>query len=123
MAYMKELKVLWVDDNDMIRFTGKELLKSLNCHPTTAESAEEALTLLQNDAFDVLIFDLGLPGMDGWELTEQIKDDYPSMKRILMSGWNDNSDQERLESLRIDRILDKPVLLAELKEALESVCG
>ena len=67
------LSVLLVEDNDDMREMTVEVLAALGYQVAAAGSGEEALALLAQSAFDVLITDIGLPGMSGYQLAERAR--------------------------------------------------
>ncbi len=87
--------ILVVDDDDVIRETLHELLSAdYSCE--TADTAEEALTKLQAQRFDVVLTDISMPGLNGMELLKRVVELYPGTPVIIMSGL---SDQEHAQSL------------------------
>ncbi len=81
-------RLLVVDDEQAIRKLSKRVLERNGFLVLTAESAEEALPLLESPGFflDGLITDLNLPGMDGYELARLVRERFPLVKVILVSG-------------------------------------
>lgn len=57
-----------------------------------AESAEEALTKLEKDQPDVLLLDLGLPGMNGIEMAQQVRDRWPDVKVVILTSHNEEAE-------------------------------
>ena len=102
------LKILWVDDEEMLRFLGKELLEILGHSVEVAENGLVALEKM-DDTFDLVVSDILMPVMDGWELAEKIKELY-KCKIILISGlYIESISQENLEKYKVDYILEKPI--------------
>ncbi len=69
----KQLEILLVEDNKVNQFLGKQLLSKLNCKVTLAGAAEEALKKIKSQKFDLILMDVQLPGMNGYELTKYIR--------------------------------------------------
>lgn len=65
--------ILVVDDEEEVRDTLRNVLKSLDYIPYTAESGEQALQILKDNPIDVILSDLYMPGMDGIELLKKVK--------------------------------------------------
>jgi len=110
--------ILVVDDDDVIRDTLCELLSAdYSCQ--TADTAEDALAKLKAQAFDVVLTDISMPGLNGRELLEKVVELYPGMPVIIISG---HSDQEQAQSL-IDRgafdFLLKPFRLEVVEESVK----
>ena len=114
--------ILVVDDDDVIRDTLCELLSAdYSCQ--TANTAEEALAKLEAQAFDVVLTDISMPGLNGKELLNKVVKLYPGTPVIIVSG---HSDQQQAESLITRGAFDyllKPFRLemveASVKRAIE----
>jgi two-component system nitrogen regulation response regulator GlnG len=114
--------ILVVDDDDVIRDTLCELF-SADYVCQTADTAEDALAKLEAQAFDVVLTDISMPGLNGKELLEKVVELYPGTPVIIMSG---HSDQEHAQSLMSRGAFDyllKPfrleVVEASVKRAIE----
>jgi len=108
MSAQKGKKVLVVDDNETNRAILEIQLKNWELIPVTVSSGIDALTLLKSDSnFNLIITDAQMPGMDGTQLTRQIKQFHPHIPVILLSSIGDgrNADNQGLFSY----ILTKPI--------------
>ena len=110
--------VLVVDDDDVIRDTLCELLSAdYSCQ--TADTAEAALAKLEAQAFDVVLTDISMPGLNGRELLGKVLELYPGTPVIIISG---HSDQEQAESLMSRGAFDfllKPFRLEVVEESVK----
>jgi len=88
-------EILVVDDDDIIRDTLCELLSQDHACQTAA-TAEEALTKLKSQLFDVVLTDVSMPGLSGLELLNRVVQLYPGTPVIIVSGM---SDEEQAQSL------------------------
>ncbi|MEE9524379.1 MAG: response regulator [Thermodesulfovibrionales bacterium] len=79
-------RVLVVDDEKSLRLVLSEFLKDNGCEVLTAASAEKALTIMNNVEFDLAIVDIRLPGMNGIQLLEKIKDRSPDTEVIIITS-------------------------------------
>jgi CheY-like chemotaxis protein len=120
MEEQKCLSVLLVDDDinllevvsDMINLLGHEVKK--------AEGGREALKILENSSFDLVITDLGMPEVGGWDIAHFCREHYPKMPILLISGWGAQLDAaEALQ--KVDSILPKPFQIEELAESIKKV--
>jgi signal transduction histidine kinase/chemotaxis methyl-accepting protein methylase/CheY-like chemotaxis protein len=122
---MRALHLLLVEDNVDVAETLVELLASAGHRVDHAGSAEEALELLRARRPDVVLCDLGLPGMDGLALAEYLRADPElcDLKLVAMTGFGDASTQSRIERAGFDRHLIKPVQLEALRHCLSRVAA
>lgn len=105
----KTAKVLLVDDEENILRSLQRILRREPWELTTATSGEEALAILANDKFDVIISDARMPGMDGPTLLAEIRKKYPWTIRILLTGYADiNSTVKAINDGQIYRYISKP---------------
>lgn len=119
--YEGSARILWVDDEEPIRNMGKVQLEMLNHRADVAASGEEALSLLQDNQYDLMITDVGMPNMNGWQLVERIKGNHSSMKIVILTGWElDVADKEK-EKYGIGYIAKKPIKMAQLKNIVGEV--
>ena len=78
-------KILIVDDSSDTRFALSDVLREAGYEPVEAASGEECLNLLRKSAFDVLIADIMMPGMDGWMLSHEVRKK-STIPIIIISG-------------------------------------
>lgn len=106
--------ILVVDDEAGLRALADELLSLFGYSVTCAASAEEALELLKKQSFDLMLSDVVMTGMDGYELAKQVREKYSDMKIQLASGFSDNwKHDETVRDLEIS-LLQKPYRKEEL---------
>jgi DNA-binding NtrC family response regulator len=118
--------ILLVDDEKPLRTMGRRLLQAAGYEVVDAPSGEEALKLLQSrtEPFDLLITDVVMPKMSGYELAGKAKEVFSELKVLLISGshWAPDELDEELE--RKTDFLHKPFspdqLLAKVGELLSS---
>ncbi|NTU98588.1 PAS domain S-box protein [Candidatus Falkowbacteria bacterium] len=110
------LRVLWVDDESAIRNLGKMFLRKLGHSADVAESGQTALELLSENRYDLMITDIGMQGMNGWQLAATVHRLYGDMLVVVVSGWGVVvSDDEKAE-YGISHVLSKPIGVEQLKE-------
>jgi two-component system cell cycle response regulator len=112
--------VLIVDDDSSVRNTMQEYIGSAGYTSSTASTAEEALSLLKENSFDVVITDIRLPGMGGLELTKVIKKKNGS-DVIVVTGYSDDYSYEEAINIGASDFVIKPVRLEELLLRLKRV--
>lgn len=85
-----------------------KILEEYGYKTKCAESALIALEILENESFDVLLSDVVMPEMDGYELAEIVQQKYPEIKILLASGFNDNRHIEMQHHSLYNNLLEKP---------------
>ncbi|WP_370292204.1 HD domain-containing phosphohydrolase [Thalassolituus sp.] len=123
-AQEKQGKLLLVDDEQGVLQALKRLFFR-NYEVTLANSGQEALDILKNEKFDMIISDMRMPGMSGAELLKTCFETYPEMIRVLLTGYSDlDSAIKAVNEGNIYRYISKPwdndQLRGMVSEALES---
>jgi CheY-like chemotaxis protein len=105
-----ELPLLVIDDNPQNLRLASFLLLFDGLQVRTAASAEEALQLLADQQFSMVVVDLHLPGMNGLELTRRIRNTpaWHDLPVVVVSGYAMRRDDERLVSAGCDGYIGKP---------------
>jgi signal transduction histidine kinase len=110
-------RLLLVEDDGQVREALADLLRTKGHTVLEADGGAAALSLLAQDGIDLVITDLGMPGMSGWDVAKAVKDRSPGLPVLLLTGWGDRAAQEAGESV-VDRVMSKPVRLQDLQEAI-----
>ncbi|TWT79877.1 Signal transduction histidine-protein kinase BarA [Planctomycetes bacterium CA13] len=123
-------RVLVVDDNEVNRRILAEIFSHWGFRATMVQGGEQALAKLQEAdhavaPYDLAVLDCMMPGMDGFELAEQIRKRFPNMKTelIMLSSANMPDIDSHWKTLGIARYMTKPVVQSELLEAIFNVLG
>ena len=116
-----KFRILVVDDDKNIREMLEDFL-NLEGHKTVlAKDGEEALKIFSEQDFDMVISDLGMPGMSGWEVNKQIKQKKPEIPVVIITGWGAQLSPEELKKNNVNWILSKPFNLDKFKQMIETV--
>ncbi|HZZ39570.1 MAG TPA: response regulator [Acidobacteriaceae bacterium] len=113
---MSAKRLLFVDDDRMVLAGLRRALHEMReaWEMEFAASGQEALEAMRKTAFDAVVTDMRMPGMDGAELLDRIKDRYPEVIRIVLSGQSEK--EAMLRSIApAHQYLAKPCDLRELK--------
>ena len=117
-------EILIVDDEiDMLQLLKRSLEPDLECRIETATSGKEALHLLSQKSFDLVLADLKMPGMDGLELLELVKREYPDLTVVMMTAFG--GVETAVEAMRngaydfISKPFDHETIIVRLEKALE----
>lgn len=118
-------RVLVVDDEKGIRDLFRRVLESADYKVETAESGEEALAILEQEKFTLLLFDLNLPGIDGIELCKRVRKILPISIIFAITGYASLFHLHDCRQAGFDDYFIKPVsiktLLAEVELASKKI--
>ncbi len=116
--------VLFVDDEPRILDGLRRMLRTERKHWRMgfANGGLAALDRLSQDSFDVIVTDMRMPGMDGAELLKNVREKYPSIVRIVLSGHTDQDAAMRAVPVA-HQFLSKPCEPEQLREAVRRGCA
>jgi CheY-like chemotaxis protein len=124
-AALQGRSVLVIEDDDDAREVMALMLRSCGAVPHTAVTGEDGLRLMGEKCFDAVICDLGLPGMDGFEVARRARS-LPTPKRvrlIALTGFGQTSDVRQALEAGFDAHLTKPVEAERLLRLLLGTSG
>ena len=112
-------KVLLVDDEKEFLEIMSERMKARGMEVTTAESADQAMSIIEKESFDAIIMDFQMPGMDGMEALKAIKNKKPELQIILLTGYA--TVEKTVEAMKIGAtdFLEKPADFEALAEKIK----
>jgi CheY-like chemotaxis protein len=103
------IHVLLVEDDDDNRELMAEVLEAGGYRVSTAPSGADGLRLLREGPVDVVVTDVGMPGMGGLELARAAKQIAPRVPVVVVTGWAERDDIARARGREVDAVLVKPV--------------
>ena len=117
-------RILFVEDEPLLLELYVMMLAGERDHweITTAGDGQTALQLMEQTAFDVVVSDMNMPGMNGTELLTAIRTRYPTTSRIILSGLQDQQEVARCLG-STHQFLAKPFEVSALKATLARVGG
>ena len=113
-------RILIVEDDPDIRLLSKNLLELLGHQVDDVGSGEEAAGAIGVVFYEIVLSDLGLPGMDGWSVAALVKQRSPSTKVGLVSGWEVPPAPAELQARGVDFLLPKPFDLDQIERVLNT---
>jgi CheY-like chemotaxis protein len=114
-------RILVVDDNEDAA-ESLAMLLSMDGHDVrTVNSAHAALDAIRHSAPDVMLLDIGLPDIDGYEVARRVRamPDVAQVRIVALTGYGQSEDRRRTESIGFHGHLVKPVDLALLQRTLD----
>ena len=111
------LRILFVDDNADTAFVLSRFLSASGYVVKTAGSAAAALELASKEPFDIIVSDIGLPDVNGYELMKKIRAYYP-IKGIAMSGYGMEDDLRKSREAGFSDHIVKPASLSQLERSI-----
>lgn len=119
---LRGLKVLVTDDNSVNRIVTRRLLDRLGCDTTVVESGQQCLAALSQPGsnFRVLLLDLCMPEMDGYEVAKIIKQKFRPGEPLVvaLTANTDKGTKERCIQIGMDDVVLKPISLQEMSTVL-----
>jgi PAS domain S-box-containing protein len=127
-AMPPRLRILSVDDDPLLIKSLRDALEADGHAVVTANGGQEGIDAFRaaeesDERFAVVITDLGMPYVDGRKVASAIKNDSPSTPVILLTGWGQRLVAEGDIPPHVDRVLNKPPKLKELRAALAELAG
>ncbi len=121
-----KIRILVAEDNEMNRHVFKGMLKKLGISAIFAESGTIALGKLLQERFDLVMLDIQMPGMSGFDVISQYNEDTEASERapiVIVTGDATAEVRAQCKQLGVSRFLAKPVELNELRRVVsELVC-
>jgi two-component system cell cycle sensor histidine kinase/response regulator CckA len=113
--------VLFVDDEKMVLEAGSLMLQKLGYSVLTACKGQEAIEILKKNKVAIVLLDIQMPGMNGYETYYQLKKIQPKVKILLASGYVGDQSEKRLISIGFDGFIQKPFDSKQLSEKIEDI--
>jgi DNA-binding NtrC family response regulator len=101
--------ILIVDDEEVVRLSHLRSLVSVDCNTSTAEDGVEALQVMEQKAFDVILLDIRMPNLDGMDVLKTIKQRWPDSEVVVITGYPTIESAKEAVRLGAHNYLAKPV--------------
>ena len=111
-------RVLLVDDDATILDVIGEALRDSGHDVHVCDAGAAAIVAMEDKQFDVLITDLGMPGVNGWDVARRARQLNPPLPVIVISGWGAQITQDQMEMAGVNLILPKPFRLEQIRQAI-----
>lgn len=118
---MAKNKILVVDDEAVLRVVLIMELEGEGYLVTGAPDGEEAIEILKTKQFDLVISDIKMPNVDGFEVLKFVKDRWPKTKVVMLTGFADLKNAIESKKLGAEDFVSKPYDLVDLLTTVERV--
>ena len=116
---MSKQQILIVDDNPNMSSLLSEMLEIFEFDSKRAGNGQEALNILGDEEFSMVITDLRMPEMSGSELLKSIKKTRPELPVIVISGYNLAEEEDTLMADLADGFINKPFKMVDIENLLK----
>jgi len=117
----KKSSILVVDDEDALRTVLSSELMNEGYEVRSANDGDEAITEIQKTPFDLVLLDIKMPRMNGFEVLKFIKESHPKTKVVMLTGFADLKNAIESKKLGADDFVSKPYDLVDLLTTIERV--
>ena len=115
------MKILLVDDDEWIRDSLSFFFEAEGCNLLTFETAEEGMEAINQQAYEIVISDYQLPGMDGLEFFRRVKEKQPNAFEILITAYANCEILKEAKKMGVKDIIPKPFTSEDVETCLARV--
>jgi PAS domain S-box-containing protein len=119
----KEGRILVIDDEELVRGVLADILSRNRHQVVVAANGEEGIRLFREDKFDIVLTDLGMPGMSGWEVCKGIREIDPNIPVGMITGWGAEVSRKKREEHGVDFVLSKPFNYEQILNVIVEAMG
>jgi CheY-like chemotaxis protein len=113
--------ILIVEDDEFSREVLRQILLSEKASILTADDGEKAIEVFENNAIDLVLLDLRLPGLSGFEVIKKMKEKKPQIPVIGQSAFAYNNEKEKCINAGFNEFMTKPVDIYRLIECIKKL--
>jgi CheY-like chemotaxis protein len=117
----KRRQVLVVDDNEAVRDVLSRVFSSLGYSVTVAVNGLEGGTFFLTGSYDLVVTDLQMPLMNGWELSRLVKERSPETPVVVITGCPGETHRGAMERNCVDAVIPKPFRIEEIERTVRSL--
>jgi PAS domain S-box-containing protein len=116
----KKTKILIIEDEQSVGDTLLEILTFGGHEVSMATNGLDGISIFAEDRFDIVITDLGMPGLTGFDVAQRIKKINEHIPIILITGWNIKMNKDELHDRGVDYLINKPFQVKQILSLLQS---
>jgi len=122
----RRLRILLAEDNEVNQRVAVRMLQKLGHDVIVAEDGQQAIDRLETESFDLVLMDVQMPNMDGFDATRHIRERAEALKAarvpiIALTAHAMKGDRERCLAAGMDGYVSKPIRVAEITSAIDRV--
>ncbi|MEW5924094.1 MAG: response regulator [Candidatus Zixiibacteriota bacterium] len=114
----KPLSILAIDDQAVILDLLAAMCQSLGYMIYTARNGRDGIRIFEDKRPDIVISDLAMPEISGWEVASRVKAIAPETPVIIITGWGVTVDEQKMKQVGVDFLLHKPFRLEQLSQLI-----
>jgi CheY-like chemotaxis protein len=114
-------RILVVDDEEYVRDLLRDILEKEGCEAVVAEGGRQALSLFEKGNFDAVFTDVGMPGMNGWELSRALRERNSKIPVAIITGWGEAVGSHERQAAQVDWVVTKPFDAPQIAEMAHEV--
>jgi CheY-like chemotaxis protein len=116
-----QTRILIVDDEEYVRDLLRDILEKEGCEAVVAAGGYQALSLFDNGNFDAVFTDVGMPDMNGWELSRAVRQRDSKIPVAVITGWGEAVGSHERLAAKVDWVLAKPFDKQQIVEITREV--
>jgi len=117
----QKARILIIDDDETVRDLLNEVLTDAGHEVITASHGRDGTQLFKNQPFDLVITDLAMPEISGWDVARSVKEEKPATLVALITGWGLETDDQKMKECDIDLLIKKPFQLKEIINQIDEL--
>lgn len=114
-------RILVVDDEEYVRDILRDVLKKEGCEAVVARNGYQALSFFEKQQFDAVFTDVGMPGMNGWELSRAVRQRNANVPIAIITGWGEAVGSQERQAAQVDWVLTKPFDTTQIADLADKV--
>jgi DNA-binding NtrC family response regulator len=118
---IKNMKILLVDDDEWIRDSLSLFFEAEGCNLLAFETAEEGMEAVKKQAYDIVISDYKLPGMDGLEFLRRVREKQPNTFEVLITAYANCEILKEAKEIGVKDIIAKPFTSEDVERSLARI--
>ncbi|HEV8310898.1 MAG TPA: GAF domain-containing protein [Methylomirabilota bacterium] len=113
-------RLLVIDDEEPVREALADMLRLAHHEVTVASQGSEGIERFRTAPFDLVLTDLAMPGLSGWQVAQAVKAHRPDVPVVLVTGWGVELPAEQLRANGVDRVMTKPFRIEDVHGVVAS---